>query len=301
MPASHFGEPESCPAPGSMGSVPRRAVLAAICVMALILAGCGVKGEPTGAVDPYPTHAVDGAGQPVSIASAPTRIVSADPGASAILRDLGLGTATVEAKPTTVGTLAADPTTALVVVPLSMDAAALDQLRSATGAPIFRYGADPLTDAPTLVTQLGVAVGQGPKGAAIAQSMARGLTALASRLDGEPAVRTLIEGPGFTGHGPSSPVGLDVAAAGGENVLNADQPLDIAALPGLDIAAWVSLQPGGSTMASLQKLRELSTVPAIRDSRVLTIPQAGYPIDAALPTALQALADDLRAAPLATG
>lgn len=281
--------------------MPRRALYAAIAVMALLVAGCGVKGEPTGAVDPYPTHAIDAAGQPVTLASAPTRIVSADPGATAILRDLGLGPTVVEARDATVGTAAADPTTGLVVVPLSMDDAALQQLRTATHAPIFRYGADPLASAPTTVMQLGIAVGQGPKASTIARSMTSGLDALAQRLASETPVPTLIEGAGFTGFGPASPVGLDVAAAGGRNVLTADQPLDIAALPGLGITAWVALQPGGSTLASLQKFPELAAVPAIRDSRVIPVPKAGYAIDAALPSALQALADDLHAAPVATG
>jgi hypothetical protein len=44
-----------------MGRVPRRALLAAIVLMALVLAGCGIKDEPTGAVDPFPTSAIDAA------------------------------------------------------------------------------------------------------------------------------------------------------------------------------------------------------------------------------------------------
>ena len=301
MPPCHFGDPESCPAPGTMGLVPRRALLVAIVLMALLLAGCGVKSEPTGAVDPYPTQAIDAAGQTVVLKSPPTRIVSADPGASAILRDLGLGTTLVDAGPATVGPEAADPTTGLVVVPLDMDEAALQQLDAATNAPIFRYGADPLATAPTIVTQLGIAVGEGAKAATIARSMQSGLEALAERVASETPVPTLIEGAGFTGYGPLSPVGRAVEAAGGKNVLAADQPLDISRLPSLGISAWVSLQPGGSTLASLQSFPELAKVPALQENRVVPVPQAGYPIDAALPGALQALADDLHAAPVTTG
>lgn len=281
--------------------MPRRALYTAIAVMALLLAGCGVKGEPTGVVDPYPTQAVDAAGQTVTLKSAPTRIVSADPGATSILRDLGLGAMIVDAGPNTVSTAAADPTTSLVVIPLGTDDAALQQLQAATHAPIFRYGADPLSSAPTIVMQLGIAVGEGPKASSIARSMTSGLAALTERLASETPVPTLIEGAGFTGFGPTSPVGLDVAAAGGTNVLTADQPLDIASLPSLGIDAWVSLQPGGSTFATLQKTPELAAVPAIKDNRVIPVPKAGYPIDAALPGALQALADDIHAAPVATG
>jgi ABC-type Fe3+-hydroxamate transport system substrate-binding protein len=94
---------------------------------------------------------------------------------------------------------------------------------------------------------------------------------------------------------------MNVAAAGGENVLAMDQPIDIAALPGLQIDAWVSLQPGGSSLTSLQRFPELTDVPAVAESRIISMPRGGFPIDAALPGALQALADDLHAAPLAAG
>jgi ABC-type Fe3+-hydroxamate transport system substrate-binding protein len=284
-----------------MGRVPRRALLAAIVLMALVLAGCGIKDEPTGAVDPFPTSAIDAAGEAVAVTAEPVRIVSADPGATAILRDLGLGDVTTEATTSTVAAAAADPLTALVVVPLSLDAAALQQLRASTGAPVFRYGADPLAEAPAIVTLLGVSVGRGPQAATIAKAMTSGLDALAERLAGEPRVRTLIEGAGFIGYGPGSSAGMDVAAAGGENVLAMDQPIDIAALPGLQIDAWVSLQPGGSSLTSLQRFPELTDVPAVAESRIISMPRGGFPIDAALPGALQALADDLHAAPLTAG
>ena len=256
-----------------------------------------MKGEPTGAVDAFPTRAVDASGAAVVVASAPTRIVSADAGATAILRDLGLGDITDEATPATVGGKAVGAS--LVVVPLALDQPALDQLRAAApDVPVFRYGADPLTDAPTTVAQLGLAVGRGPEAAAIAGRIADGLAALQAP---EPAVPTLIEGAGFTGYGPANPAGVDVAMAGGANVLDADRVLDPTAIAALDVQAWVALDPGGSTLASLQRLRELAAVPAVRDGRIITVPRDGYPIDAALPGALQALADDLRAAPVATG
>ena len=114
-----------------------------------------MKGEPTGAVNAFPTRAVDASGAAVVVASAPTRIVSADAGATAILRDLGLGDITDEATPATVGGKAVGAS--LVVVPLALDQPALDQLRAAApDVPVFRYGADPLTDAPTTVAQLGI-------------------------------------------------------------------------------------------------------------------------------------------------
>ena len=88
-----------------------------------------------------------------------------------------------------------------------------------------------------------------------------------------------------------------VALAGGENVFTADaawSPDDVVAL---DVAAWVSADPGGSTYAALAGIDELAAIPAIRDGRVITAPRDGYPVDAALPRALEDLADRLRAQP----
>ena len=148
--------------------MPFRALLAVVAVTmtALVVAGCGGKAEPTGALPAFPARVVDGSGAAVEIAAAPTRIVSADPGATAILRDLGLGAAVVEAAPADVAAAASAAGTGLVVVPLALDAAALARIEAATTAPVFRYGAAPLDDAPVLVAQLGLAVGRGPQAAA---------------------------------------------------------------------------------------------------------------------------------------
>ena len=83
--------------------------------------------------------------------------------------------------------------------------------------------------------------------------------------------------------------------------MTVDQPLNLTDVVGLDVAAWVSLQPGGSTLASLQTYPELAAVPAVKDGRIVPLPMAGFAIDAALPGALQALADDLHSAPVAAG
>ena len=284
-----------------MRHVRRLGLLAGTALVAIALAGCGVKSEPTGAGTAFPSRAVDAAGQTVTLAAPPLRIVSFDAGATAILNDLGLSAETVTATAASLAREAADPNTALVIVPATLEPALLQTLTTATTAPIYHYGADPLTSAPTTITQLGLAVGKGPEAALIAKTVAAGLATLAAQLATEQPVRVLIEGRGFTAYGPSTPAGLAVAAAGGTNVVTVDQPLNLTDVVGLDVAAWVSLQPGGSTLASLQSYPELAAVPAIKDSRIVPLPMAGVPIDAALPGALQALADDLHSAPVAAG
>ena len=283
--------------------MPRRGALAVIAAaaLALALAGCGGKAEPTGTLSAFPAHAVDASGAAVEVAQAPTRIVSADPGATAILRDLGLGTAIVEATPATAAAQAGRSATALVVVPLAMDETALAQVRAATDAPVFRYGAVPLDRAPVVVAQLGLAVGRGADAASIAQRLDDGLAGVRRAAAAATPVRTLIEGPGFTALGPASAAGADVAAAGGVNVVPGDQQLEISAIGALDVAAWVALDPGGSSLTRLRSYRELASTPAIRDGRWLAIPRDGFPIDAALPQVLRQLVDDLHAPPVTTG
>ena len=282
-----------------MRVVRRLGLLAGTALVAIALAGCGVKSEPTGAGAAFPSHAVDAAGQTVTLSSPPLRIVSFDAGATAILNDLGLSAETVTATAASLAREAADPGTALVIVPATLEPALLQTLT--TTAPIYHYGADPLTSAPTTITQLGLAVGKGPEAALIAKTVAAGLATLAAQLATEQPVRVLLEGRGFTAYGPSTPAGLAVATAGGTNVVTVDQPLNLTDVVGLDVTAWVSLQPGGSTLASLQTYPELAAVPAVKDGRIVPLPMAGFAIDAALPGALQALADDLHSAPVAAG
>jgi ABC-type Fe3+-hydroxamate transport system substrate-binding protein len=280
-----------------MGGVRRLGPPAVLLALALVLAGCGLKAEPTGADAAFPSSAVDAAGARVSLPAPPDRVVSLDAGASAVLRGIGLEAAVVDATPADVDALAADAATDLVVVPLALPDAAAARIAAATGAPVYRYGAAPLETAPTAITQLGLAVGRGPEAAAVARSVADGLAALAERIAAEAPVRTLVQGPGVVAYGPQTPLGQAVALAGGENVFTADaawSPDDVVAL---DVAAWVSADPGGSSYAALAGIDELAAIPAIRDGRVITAPRDGYPVDAALPRALEDLADRLRAQP----
>lgn len=284
-----------------MRGVRRLGLLAGTALVALALGGCGVKSEPTGAGGAFPSHAVDAAGQTVTLASPPLRIVSLDAGATAILRDLGLNAEAVTVTSANLVDEAANPSTALVIVPTTLEPALLQALTTSATAPVFRYGAVPLTDAPTTITQLGLVVGKGPEAAVIAKAVAAELATLAAQLATEPPVRVLIEGRGFTAYGPSTPAGLAVAAAGGTNVVTVDQPLNLTDVVALNVAAWVSLQPGGSTLTSLLAYPEFAGVPAVRDGRIVPLPKEGFAIDAALPGALKALADDLHSAPVSTG
>ena len=140
-----------------MGDVRRLGSIVVLSVLALVLAGCGLKPEPTGVDAAFPAQAVDAAGTRINLTAAPDRIVSLDPGASAVLRAIGLEAVLVEAAPSDAANLAANPATDLVVVPLALGADAAARIDAGTEAPLYRYGAAPLDTAPTAITQLGLA------------------------------------------------------------------------------------------------------------------------------------------------
>ena len=285
---------------GTMRGVHRFGLIASTVLVAVLLAGCGVKSEPTTSSVAFPSHGIDAVGHQITLVTPPTRIVSFDSGATAILHDLGLANVTVAPTAATLAAEVAKSTTSLVIVPSTLDPQLLQTITHATTAPVYLYGANPLSTAPSTITQLGLVVGKGPEAAAIAKAVAASLTALTAQLATEPNVRVLLEGRGFTAYGPATPAGLAVSAAGGTNVVTTDQPLNLSDVAALTIGAWVSLQPGGSTLASLQSYPELAAVPAVKDARIVPLPKNGYPIDAALPAALRALADDLHAAAVTT-
>jgi ABC-type Fe3+-hydroxamate transport system substrate-binding protein len=270
--------------------VQRLGLLVVALAIALGAAGCGIKAEPTGDLAAFPSRAVDGAGREVGLAAPPERIVVADEGAANVLREIGVPAELVEVDLAESPQDVADPAADLVVLPLGADAAGVP-----ADVPVFAYGAADVRDAPSAIAQLGLAVGRGAEGAAIAARVARGLDGLADRVAREGEVRTLIADGAFEGYGPETPIGRTVAAAGGGNVLTASELLELDAVGDLDVQAWVALEPGGTPWNRLAGIPQLRTVPAVRDGRVIPVPVAGYPIDGGLPGRLESLADDLRA------
>ena len=76
----------------------RRVALLVIALAALpALTGWGVKDD--GGAAAFPTRAIDASGVPITVPAAPVRVVSLDAGATAILRDVGLGDVTVATTP----------------------------------------------------------------------------------------------------------------------------------------------------------------------------------------------------------
>lgn len=267
--------------------VPSLRVLAALAAAAALLTGCGVKPEPVSAPPGFPLVTRDAVDVEIRLDRAPEQILTSDPGAANVLRELGVPVEEVPADglDRAVGTTQPD----LIVIPLDAAAPSAD-----AAVPVFRYGAVEIDTAPLAISRLGLAAGRGPQAAELAQRVANGLAAVRDRVAEQAPVATLIEGEGFTGVGPDSPLGQAVAYAGGQNPLTTSQPLDLAAVADLAPEAWIEAQPGGTPLARLRTIPELRTVPAVRNGRVIPAPADGYPVDGALPAALDDLARALR-------
>lgn len=274
---------------GYHASVPSLRVLAALAAAVALLTGCGVKAEPIAEAPAFPLVTRDAVDVELRLEQAPARIVTSDSGAANVLRDLGVGDRLIEVEPADLERTIDRERPDLVVVPLAATAPSGDGL-----PPIFRYGAVDIDTAPLAISRLGLAVGRGPQAATLAERVADGLAALRARVADQQPVPTLIEGSEFSGLGPETPLGQAVAYVGGDNPLDVSQPLDLLAVADAAPAAWVEAQPGGTPLAALQTIPELRTVPAIVNGRVIPAPAAGYPIDGALPAALDDLARALR-------
>ncbi len=287
-----FGEgrrPPPAPPRGYHALVPSLRVPAALAVAAILLTGCGIKDEPVGAPPAFPLVTRDATDVEIRLDRAPQSIVTSDAGAANVLRELGVGDRVLQVEPADLPRTVTAEEPDLVVIPLDGPAPT-----PPGDAAVFRYGAVEIDAAPLAISRLGLAVGRGPEAAELARRVAEGLTALRTRVDGQDPVPTLIEAGGFEGLGPETPLGLAVAYAGGANPLSVSQPLELIAVADLAPAAWIATEPGGTPLARLRTIPELRTVPAIADGRVIPAPAAGYPVDGALPAALDELARALR-------
>lgn len=285
-----FGEQKQHPpasSPGYDAVVPSLRVLAALAAAAVLLSGCGIKSEPVAEPPAFPLVTRDAVDVELRLEQEPERIVTSDSGAANVLREIGVPVDEVSAAD--LGRAVDDEPPDLIVIPLDAPAPS-----GSTDDPVFRYGAVDIDTAPLAISRLGLAVGRGPQAAELAQRVANGLAALRARVAEQEPIPTLIESQGFTGVGPETPLGQAVAYAGGANPLTVTQPLDLAAVADIAPEAWIEAQPGGTSLARLRTIPELRSVPAVRNGRVIPAPATGYPIDGALPAALDDLARALR-------
>ena len=126
--------------------------------MAVVVAGCGYKHEPTGALAPtFPITVHDAAGRPITLAHQPSTILVLDPAGARILKKLG-APATLTPPDAPVSQLRAQHPD-LLIVPADTTTAEADSLARRVGAPTYVLAGFQLRAIEQGAAQLGLATG----------------------------------------------------------------------------------------------------------------------------------------------
>jgi ABC-type Fe3+-hydroxamate transport system substrate-binding protein len=260
----------------------RPAAAVAALIAAAALAGCGFRSEPTSdRAERFPATVVDDVGTGLVVARQPRLIVSLDPGATATLRALGVGprVRALGSVSTGLATLGPD----LVIAPLGADAAALG---SATKAPVFVYGAADLSTTAGAIARLGLAVGRGPEGIALARTVGAAVDRELARALSAPKVRVLLAGSGLQALGPQTPLGVVLAALGGVDVFAQSTFATFAAIRRADPQVILLTPSSSLTLADLRRNTITRRVTAVRTGRVYPLATASWSPSPALPNAI---------------
>ena len=265
----------------------RRAALATLLLPALLLGptACGFKREPLEArADRFPVEAVDATGETVTVAHAPRRIVTSDAAAAGVLAALH-PVAPVRTVPA--GDVARLAGADVVVVP---DAPGSDAAGSVDpDAAVFHYGAARFDDIPVTVANLGLAVGRGPEGVALARRLRAGLDAVRRRAATLPRVRVFIDAGALSTLGAGRPLAEAVQLAGGRLISTRSRPVTLAELRRFDPQVWLVLPASGSTVATLRRRPDTRTITAVRRGRLVRVDERDYAPTPELPQRLDRL------------
>jgi ABC-type Fe3+-hydroxamate transport system substrate-binding protein len=250
-----------------------RALLLCAVPLALVAAGCGFKGEPTGSTVPvsYPVTVVDGIGREVIVPSHPGTVVTTDPGAAGLLTQAGIP---VHRLPAGSGTgRIASAGGGLVVLPPTASPDDADALSRATKQPVFVMGDAGLQPIEHAVVELGLATGNAERAEQVAQKLRARRLAVEHRVAGARPVRTFVD----VGLGLGPPDGslLDrlVTTAGGQVINAGAGAAGPARIRRLNPDAYVATRASGATLASLRSNRATARIPAVRNGRVVVIDQ----------------------------
>jgi ABC-type Fe3+-hydroxamate transport system substrate-binding protein len=278
--------------------VPRPALFLLLALA--LLPACGWRSEPVSErADAYPVDVQDAVGALVTLTSKPEKIVSLTEDGSTTLEALGYDGEVVTLPPDVEARRIAEQEPDLVLAPIDITDERYDRIQEVAGAPIFRYGAATYEDGPRVFARLGLAVGRGPEGVALATKLREDLAATLSRIAETDRVPVFIDGGGtFTGLGADTDYGQLLQSVGGDSVFPTTTLVRFSGLQRAAPQAWV-LTPEAET--SLEDVRDptspLFEIPAIADGRMFPIDLGDYGLTPGLPDALNALVDQLHAAP----
>jgi len=270
-----------------------RALLLCAVPLALVAAGCGFKGEPTGSTVPvsYPLTVVDGIGREVVVPSRPSTVVTTDPGAAQLLAQAGIP---VHALPAGSGTgRIASAGGGLVVLPPTASPDDADALSRATKQPVFVMGDSGLEPIEHAVVQLGLATGNAERAERVAQKLRTQRVAVEHRVSGAKPVRTFVDVGLGLGPPDGSLLERLVTIAGGQVVNAGAGAAGPARIRRLNPGAYVATRASGVTLASLRADPTTARIAAVKTGRVVVVDQRRLVDDDQAYALLQAIARGL--------
>jgi vitamin B12 transport system substrate-binding protein len=252
------------------------AVAFATVALLLVAGGCGFKSEPTGAISPAPVTVTDSTGTAIALDTAPTRIVSFDPGMTELLFAIGAGDHVVArgagdvvpAAAERVPVVAPNPAAVRKYKPdlvIANDGTAA-ALRAGLKVPVYVVNGTTITGAERNQLDIGLLAGRGPQGRTVVDRVRAAVSqARTSTLRFEP-VKTYLDQGAFVR--PSVLASQLIAAAGGTPVI-ASSPAE---LKHTAPSVYLSEQGRGTPPKDVRNQPETKDLPAARRGRVITIP-----------------------------
>ena len=267
----------------------------ALAAVALALAACGERAEPTGAVPPsYPVTVQGAADTPLVVRSRPQRIVTLDPGSAKLLLALGAGDRLVgvpagaeavsaDAKDVVSpdGAIDIDAVAALrpdlIVATPASDPVELTQAQRASGAAVYLQPSRTVEDVIRATYELGFVIGEPVRARLLATRIRNDVARVQERIRNQPVVRTFVDTGLFVTLDSSTIFGDLLRRAKGDNVAPDDSsagPITPAQLRAADPQVYLVTSDSRLTLADLRRKPETKDLRAIKQGRFAVLPLA---------------------------
>lgn len=256
-------------ASSTLRDVLRPAVLAIL--VAVVVAGCGFKHEPTGALAPtFPITIHDAAGRAITLEHRPSTILVLDPAGARILKKLG-APATLTPPDAPVSQLRAQHPD-LLIVPADTTTAEADSLARRVGAPTYVLAGFQLRAIEQGAAQLGLATGHAVAGRNLALALRARRQELARRIASAKPQSVFVDlGYGYSIASDTLLATL-IRVAGGRLVgASPPQPVAPKRLAALNPDVYAVERSSRITLDVLRKRKGSKNLPAIRSGRLLIV------------------------------
>jgi ABC-type Fe3+-hydroxamate transport system substrate-binding protein len=242
-----------------------------LCALALSVAGCGERPEPTGAtLRLYPVTLQGAAGPPTVLDREPRRILALGRDMASTLRALGVKDSLVEARRRIGRARGFD-----LVVAWSSANEARGVLDGRPAVPTYIAGDDTVRAVERSLADLGVIVGRPLNGRAAAARLQRRHQRVTARVGGREVVSVFLDTGFFTTVSDRSLQADMIGEAGGRSVAGSspgDAPFDLRRLARIDPRYYLASSDSGTTLKALRRNRRTRRLTAIRAGRFRIIP-----------------------------